>query len=147
MILDLMQLKRAGKDRESFFFEYTPERELCDIPDTEIICPIKISGEIVLIDEHSARLVGEVCYTLAGSCTRCLAKTEKQYLICFDEIAGKEDGYDITNDKINLTQIVDDAIVMNMPVKFLCKEDCKGICTTCGANLNETDCKCNKEGR
>jgi uncharacterized protein len=31
---------------------------------------------------------------------------------------------------------------LNLPVRFLCKEDCKGVCTKCGKNLNEGECEC-----
>lgn len=34
-------------------------------------------------------------------------------------------------------------ILMNIPMKILCREDCKGICNRCGANLNYKDCGCN----
>ena len=33
-------------------------------------------------------------------------------------------------------------IFLDLPAKFLCKEDCKGICFTCGKNLNEGQCSC-----
>jgi len=55
-----------------------------------------------------------------------------------------ENGYRVVNDKIDLTKIVDDAIIINAPTTLLCREDCKGICAGCGVNLNEDDCKCNK---
>ena len=54
------------------------------------------------------------------------------------------DGYSLTNDTVDLTKIVDDAIAINAPVNFLCDEDCKGICVGCGVNLNDGDCKCKK---
>ena len=44
--------------------------------------------------------------------------------------------------KIDLKKIVDDVIIMNTPIVFLCKEDCKGLCPNCGANLNDGGCKC-----
>ena len=33
---------------------------------------------------------------------------------------------------------------MAIPVKILCKEDCKGICSVCGSNLNEGECGCDR---
>ena len=36
-------------------------------------------------------------------------------------------------------------LLMNMPMKILCREDCKGICNRCGANLNEGTCHCEEE--
>ena len=53
------------------------------------------------------------------------------------------DSYPVKNDTVDLTKIVDDAIMINNPTNFLCKEDCKGICLGCGVNLNDGKCKCN----
>ena len=36
-------------------------------------------------------------------------------------------------------------IEMEFPVRFLCKDDCKGLCSKCGQNLNRGECSCNKK--
>ncbi|MCK4236882.1 MAG: DUF177 domain-containing protein, partial [Candidatus Krumholzibacteria bacterium] len=38
---------------------------------------------------------------------------------------------------------VREAVILELPMKFLCSENCKGLCSRCGANLNEGDCGCN----
>ena len=63
----------------------------------------------------------------------------------FNESCGTEDGYPVVNGKIDLSKIADDLIILNTPVAFLCREDCKGLCPTCGANLNDGECKCNNK--
>jgi len=45
----------------------------------------------------------------------------------------------------DLDSLVSDDIFLDMPSKFLCKEDCKGLCPTCGKDLNEGQCSCTKE--
>lgn len=45
-------------------------------------------------------------------------------------------------DLINLEQLVRDAIILSMPMKPLCKPDCKGLCPRCGRDLNEGECGC-----
>lgn len=144
MILDLRELKKAGKTQESFFFEYTPETSLSDIPSADVVSPIKVEGEIYLVGDHSAELCGEVVFKMRGECTRCLDDAERTFCAEFNEVAGEDDGYPVVNDKIDLGKIVDDTVIMNMPVKFLCKDDCKGICAGCGVNLNVAQCKCEK---
>ena len=145
MILDLKKLKRSGKDSSSFFFEYSPESELVDLPDATIVLPIRVSGTVTLTGEHSALVDAEIVYTISGNCTRCLNKTAKQYAVEISESVDNEnpDGYPVKNDTVDLTKIVDDAIMINNPTNFLCKEDCKGICLGCGVNLNDGKCKCN----
>lgn len=145
MFLDLRELKRSGKDKADFFFEYVPLNSLVDIPSTELVTPVKVCGEVFLTDAHSAFLQGEVAFTLKGECTRCLEPAENEIIAKFNEQVeqNNQEGYSLVNDKIDLSQIVDDAILTNLPISFLCKEDCKGICPSCGANLNDEQCKCN----
>lgn len=45
-------------------------------------------------------------------------------------------------DEIDLAPIVWEELVFAVPSKFLCTDDCKGLCPECGANLNEIDCDC-----
>ena len=144
MIIDLRTLKRSGKDQTQFFFEYQPELELCNIPSAVIDTPIKVSGTVDLTGEHSAYVEGEIAYTITGECTRCLKPAKVEVVATFNEQVEQNNdyGYSLVNDKINLVEIVDEAILLNMPVSLLCREDCKGICLNCGVNLNDGDCKC-----
>ena len=147
MIIDLRELKRTGKEESDFFFEYSPEYELADIPNVKTINPVSVIGTVTLTGQHSAFVEGEITFTLEGECTRCLKQTSNKYVAEFAEQLEKDndEGYPLVNDKIDLTKIVEDAILINLPVNFLCKEDCKGICFNCGANLNEQECKCNNK--
>ena len=146
MYLDLKKLRESGKDREDFFFEYLPETNLIEIPGAEIKNPVKINGTMILTDRHSANIEGEVQVIISGECTRCLNPVDKEMFLEFSEHVSMdgEDGYKVKNDKIDLSKIIDDLIVINEPVSMLCREDCKGICTGCGVNLNDSACKCEK---
>lgn len=42
-------------------------------------------------------------------------------------------------------RVLAEQILLEVPMKTLCAEDCRGLCTTCGANLNLTDCDCEAE--
>ena len=44
--------------------------------------------------------------------------------------------------EIDFTDILNEMVILNLPIKNLCKEDCKGICAGCGADLNENKCQC-----
>ena len=48
-------------------------------------------------------------------------------------------------DKINLFNELRDYALLSVPMKKLCREDCKGLCYTCGKNLNEDPCDCGKQ--
>ena len=144
MILDLKKLKRSGKDTNDFFFEYLPQEQIIDIPNVKFGGAVKVNGSVTLTGEHSAYIEGEVVFSLSGECTRCLSQTEKEYFVEFEEAVSADDseGYPVKNDTVDLSKIVDDLVAMNLPVSFLCKEDCRGLCPSCGTNLNDGDCKC-----
>lgn len=143
MILDLNAIKRSGKTEENFFFEYDADIDIA-LPNTALMLPVKLQGTAYVSGASRAEVEGEIVFTLKGACTRCLADTEKTFSAEFNEIFG-EDGYPIVNGKIDLSKMVDDIIITNTPVAFLCKEDCKGLCPVCGANLNDGECKCNNK--
>ena len=51
----------------------------------------------------------------------------------------------ITGGQIDLDEIVREQIYLSLPMKFLCQEDCSGLCPGCGTNLNKTRCECQQE--
>ncbi len=144
MILDLRDIKKRGKDSIDFFFEYAPEKEFSDATFLEVAFPILVEGTVTLSGEHDAFVECDVTFKVKGSCTRCLAETEREYEAEIRELCEEngEDGYPVIHDRIDLSKMVDDAVLMNLPVSFLCKEDCLGLCNKCGANLNDGECKC-----
>ena len=144
MILDLKAIRREGKDSHDFFFEYNLGRELSDIPNVSVLPLVKVQGTITLTDVHQAYIDGQVDFTLAGECTKCLKNSQREYFAIFNEevFENNQDGYSVVNDKVDLSKIVIDAILINMPLNFLCSDGCKGICVGCGVNLNDEICKC-----
>lgn len=53
-----------------------------------------------------------------------------------------EEIYPITGFEIDLEDVITEAVVLNVPMKWLHDEDCKGICKVCGVNLNKHSCHC-----
>lgn len=47
--------------------------------------------------------------------------------------------------KLDIDALISEDIYLSLPPRFLCKEDCKGLCPTCGADLNNGDCGCVKQ--
>ncbi len=145
MIIDFRKIARLGKTEESFFFEFTPSSDIIDIPEAEFSAPVKVSGTAYLTDMHSAYIEGEITFKVKANCTRCLTPTEKEFFALISEqVSSDEDSYPVKNDSIDLTKMLEDKIIMTIPVSFLCKEDCKGICFSCGKNLNDGECECEK---
>ncbi len=113
---------------------------------------IVFSGEVFKVDE-SVVMNGKIEYTLAGECARCLKPFDKTIETNFEAVLLQqldetvEDESDeirlkITDGCVDLEEIIKQMIYLSLPMKSLCKEDCKGICPNCGVNLNYEECKC-----
>ncbi|MDD5644359.1 MAG: DUF177 domain-containing protein [bacterium] len=72
------------------------------------------------------------------TCARCLDTAEKEFLTD-DFLVNIE----ITNqDIIDLTGYIREDIILGLPAVSLCKKNCKGLCPSCGMNLNKGSCDC-----
>jgi len=49
------------------------------------------------------------------------------------------------NEEMNLSEILSEELLLALPLNFVCQEECKGLCTVCGANLNQASCECRIE--
>lgn len=85
-------------------------------------------------------------------CDRCGKKTQKHFSYHFEHIITASIVGDVDDEYIeapdyviDLQQTVFDDIILALPLKFLCNENCKGLCQICGKNLNDGDCGCNKK--
>ena len=56
--------------------------------------------------------------------------------------AVSEEGGCIAEKHLDVDQLVHNEILTDWPIQVLCREDCKGICPSCGANRNQTSCGC-----
>ena len=115
------------------------------------LTPVRVTGEFLNIGgsiEFEARVSCRVRY----ECDRCLESYEDDFACSFKEIFKKEDvknGDEQSPDVIilegtavELDEIVLLNIIVHLPHKHLCKNDCKGLCPNCGQNLNLGSCDC-----
>lgn len=95
---------------------------------------------------------GAVDATLAGVCHRCLEPVSSRMGGEFDVMARRGEASGVEGDdvitlaahehEVRLDALVHETVVVNTPMVVLCREDCKGLCPTCGANLNTAPCDC-----
>lgn len=128
-----------------------------EVGEKEYRLPEGIDYDIVLTNAGTGILAtGLVRAHSVGTCDRCLedaefdiaGEIEEFYL--FEEPEDPEayeDGYELVPEdrKLDISGALNDAVVMDTPFVVLCKEDCQGLCPTCGANLNEGPCSCAEE--
>lgn len=88
------------------------------------------------------------------TCDRCLTifkdlKSVEFDFILTDDAQLKYDKSDdliyfpISENEFDLNPLFQELIQLELQMKILCKSDCKGLCSTCGINLNEKHCECN----
>ena len=73
-----------------------------------------------------------------ATCSRCLA----EFVIDFKKNPRLNYIADKTKPKIDLDPVIAEEIIVDFPIKPLCKENCPGLCSKCGRDLNQGKCNC-----
>ena len=105
------------------------------------------AGEVVelnlrLESVHDGILAtGEVDSTALADCSRCLEPLKLAVEVDFQELFAysleQEDDFLVQDEKIDLEQAITDAVVLSLPFKPVCSEDCLGLCSECGVKMVE----------
>jgi len=110
----------------------------------KVKCRLTNIGGIVKMDGHL-----KVDYKV--KCSRCLKDIQSSLEAELKEEFAQEgqteddDIYVYSDKVIVLDKVLKDNIILNLPAKQICKEDCKGLCPKCGIDLNIGRCNCNEE--
>ena len=115
--------------------------------------PMKVKGEITNTAGYM-RMTVSTSVPYVASCARCLAPVLGDFTLDLEKtVAPRNLLGDLDEDKLDEFAIIEDGFLdmdeqlreqleMEFPMRFLCKEDCKGLCPKCGKNLNEGECDC-----
>lgn len=106
------------------------------------------------------RVDGRVTTKVKLSCSRCLeefeAAVDSTFVIFYSEQTDEQMDEEVElsekdlvsayyqGNEIDLTPEIVEQVIMELPVKPLCREECKGLCPTCGAPLNSGECGCSR---
>lgn len=123
------------------------EDELSAIHGYTFASPVNVDGRIfnragVVYLEYS------VSFTLLVTCDRCLREFDREYHFDFEHIvvpsvSNDNDEYIVADGQsIELNEIAFTDLLLQLPSKNLCKDDCKGLCMVCGCDLNVSECNC-----
>ena len=119
----------------------------------EYTAPVAFSGTYMLADE-TVIVRGVARAEITSPCARCLKPTvttveadvEEAF---FRDVDGtlevEEDQFKYSGHVLELDDAVRSALLLEMPFRVLCKEDCKGLCSQCGQDLNINECSCQKD--
>ncbi len=110
--------------------------------------PVALSGEISN-KASLVRLCAQVEFVYDAPCDRCGKQTATTHTISVDKaLATSIEGDDsdtillVPDMKLDLDDFIYTETVVNLPMKHLCKADCKGVCSKCGKDLNGGKCDC-----
>lgn len=146
-ILDIVKTHGASLDVR--FNEVMPE--LNSLAEEYIFeGPVHFEGRL---ENFSGRLKleGRLQAHYTAKCFRCLTAVEcgMDIEIKDDFVEAGEDhdseAYTYEGNFVELDKVFKDNIILNLPARHLCTEDCKGLCPQCGCDLNEKGCECEKE--
>tara|TARA_B100000029_G_scaffold303096_1_gene295937 strand:- start:23146 stop:23691 length:546 start_codon:yes stop_codon:yes gene_type:complete len=118
-----------------------------------------IPDKVVIIlniskNDSAAKLVGEVLAGINEQCDRCLKNFKKEIqgtfelIVCDDRHSEQKSNNSSINvltlgkDSIDISSIIRESIFLEKSMKEVCFQDCKGLCSGCGTDLNFSDCKC-----
>ena len=155
-VVDITEKEKVIGSSEPASF-YTSLQQVQEAEEATFLKPINVSLSIVSEYGH-IRVKGQVETSVALNCSRCLAgfNTDivSNFTIYFTRSTGvveedevelaEEDLLSVTydGDVIDLTNEIAEQVLLELPYKPLCSEDCLGLCPVCGGDRNSSACDC-----
>lgn len=163
MKLDLWSLIEG--DEEILEFQGDIHREGFNLNgrNIKIIEPIKYEGQVFkTYKDKNLNINIDITYIYEEACSRCLASSVSEvntnlsaklmeYGSDVEEIENQEEDKDFEdyedvlyykNNNLNLDEYIVEQVILSLPMRTICKEDCKGLCSKCGKDLNVSECDC-----
>lgn len=149
-----MIIKIANLSLGEHYFDFVEKIEDIDLNEP-------FFGEVntkVKLNKLSDQLIADVSSDLSVEfeCDRCTRKYNDRIISSYQMIYMIRNDNNVSEDinitfitretdRININNDVREFAILSIPMKKLCKEDCKGLCPRCGADLNFEECKCQKD--
>jgi uncharacterized protein len=128
--------------------------------EAQVVPPDGLTAEVELMkSQEDVYARGTIAGVLTLPCSRCLTPAPLAVKSDFEITyvpAGAEADVDeelevtdemadtatYENDEVDLEEMLREEVLLTLPIAHPCKESCKGLCATCGQNLNEGTCNC-----
>ena len=153
MILDLTHIRQA---ETTLARRYEPSAFEGRANQFRVVAPVNLQATVHK-DKDRFRLVGTVSTVLELTCSRCLESFQLPVEASFDvrylpQSENTGDAREVEEDdlsdafyrdeQIDLGQLMEEQFYLALPMKPLCRDDCKGLCPNCGTNWNFEQCDC-----
>ncbi len=124
---------------EEFELRVAPQ----DLPELGLADDLRVHGRLTNLGEEGIHAAIDVEGAIARECARCLAPVRVPVRATSEETFGASGPWtSIVEDTLDLEPMVNEAVLLEEPLRALCRPDCAGICPTCGKDLNEGPCGC-----
>ena len=127
-------------------FEFNKELEIPSVPPAKACVCVKgtVSG-----DKGIYGAKGEIEAILDLNCDLCLKAFKSSIKLDLDEVYAteaniEEDFWQVLDKMIDIEPAVIGNILLNIPRRVVCDDNCKGLCPICGQNLNDAQCSCDR---
>jgi uncharacterized protein len=142
--------------RKEFFFE-ADKSEISFDKGIELIDTMKVELNLTKDAQTAVIVEGRMDGNVKMTCGRCLvdfiAPVTVGFAVIYKDKSSMTDDdrdsgvYEYENNEIDLYPYLRETMILELPVKPVCSDDCKGLCPVCGRNLNEETCGCEKDPR
>ncbi|MCI1966508.1 MAG: DUF177 domain-containing protein [Oscillospiraceae bacterium] len=148
MLLDLKKI--FSQESKSCSFAYSMDLSSVEFNGVRpFSSPVAVQGTVTSRD-GSAEMKANVSFDFSIPCDRCAEQIDRHYDFAFFHVLvrsleNKEDDdrfIEVRDEQLDLDELLREDILLELPTKFLCRKDCRGLCPTCGKNLNEGPCGC-----
>ena len=140
MLLAIGRLRDDPGTYENFDFSFAPADSG---EDCVLLTPVRAEGAVTF-GGNAFLLSGCLKAAARLICSRCLADVQLDLSFDFEEEFDEQE-YPGEDAELDMEDIASQIWVSSIPMQVLCDDDCKGLCPTCGKNLNEGDCDCPKD--
>ena len=153
MFIDISELLSVDNKQVEVDADIEMDRFVSRISDYEIVEKKKMKIRLVNTGKRTFSLSTVIEFSMMIPCGRCLEDVKYDMYIDVDKTidmnesrSDEDDEQDfdsfISEEKLDVEKLVYNEVLVNLPMKVLCSENCKGICNRCGANLNSQTCNC-----
>ena len=149
MRLDLRDLIVNPEMRLPFHTEL--ETDNLDFPSVKEYLHPPVADGLIYNEAGILHLQGTITADMLCICDRCgqefqsIKETSVNTILVEEESTDNPELFVLEGTEIDMQEVLSTCLILDMETKFLCREDCKGLCARCGRNLNLGPCNCGKE--
>lgn len=153
MLIDLARIANSGEKIIQIEVPYEPEVFSTALGEFPLMNKTPISLTIQNKGNQELKIAGKMSFEAVIPCSRCLTDVLTEIVLDFvkdvdmkvhasEKIEELDEQSFMDGYSLDVDALVYGEMLVNWPVKVLCREECKGICSTCGADLNLGTCGC-----